>query len=96
MSNKSTNACTVRSNCFCLAYRTLQVSIELRPFNPFVSLLLPSILVILADVVSFALPLGGGERISFKITLVLSFIMFITILNNLLPGDSQCSPIISK
>ncbi|KAK7939780.1 hypothetical protein WMY93_003106 [Mugilogobius chulae] len=53
-----------------------------------------AILIILADVVSFALPLGGGERNSFKVTLVLSFTMFLVILNGELPGDSQCSPVI--
>lgn len=58
--------------------------------------MLPSILIILADVVSFALPLGGGERNGFKVTLVLSFTMFLGLLNDQLPGDSQCSPIISQ
>lgn len=58
--------------------------------------MLPSILIVLADIVSFALPLGGGERNSFKVTLVLSFTMFLIILNNVLPGDSQCSPIIRQ
>ncbi|XP_055752770.1 5-hydroxytryptamine receptor 3A-like [Salvelinus fontinalis] len=73
----------------------LWVSLKMRSENPFLSLVLPSILIIVSDVVSFALPLGGGERISFKVTLVLSFIMFLIILNDLLPGG-QCSPIIRK
>jgi hypothetical protein len=68
----------------------------MRSENPFLSLVLPSILIIVADVVSFSLPLGGGERISFKVTLVLSFIMFLIILNDLLPGGGQCSPIIRE
>lgn len=58
--------------------------------------MLPSILLMLTDVVSFALPLGGGERNSFKVTLVLSFTMFLIILNDKLPGDSDCSPIIRQ
>ncbi|XP_042172784.1 5-hydroxytryptamine receptor 3A-like isoform X1 [Oncorhynchus tshawytscha] len=74
----------------------LWVSLKMRSENPFLSLVLPSILIIVADVVSFSLPLGGGERISFKVTLVLSFIMFLIILNDLLPGGGQCSPIIRK
>ncbi|XP_014049992.1 5-hydroxytryptamine receptor 3A [Salmo salar] len=74
----------------------LWVSLKMRSENPFMSLVLPSILIIVADVVSFALPLGGAERISFKVTLVLSFIMFLIILNDLLPGGGQCSPIIRK
>ncbi|KAM7386960.1 hypothetical protein PAMA_009543 [Pampus argenteus] len=72
----------------------IMVSLSITYLNPFITLLLPSILIVLADVVSFALPLRGGERNSFKVTLVLSFTMFLVILNNQLPGDSQCSPII--
>ncbi|XP_056144415.1 5-hydroxytryptamine receptor 3A-like [Lampris incognitus] len=72
------------------------VSLSIRYLNPFISLMLPSIMIIVVDVASFALPLGGGERNSFKVTLVLSFIMFLVILNDLLPGDGQCSPIIRR
>lgn len=75
---------------------TPQVSLSIKYVNPFITLMLPSILIVLADVVSFALPLGGGERNSFKVTLVLSFTMFLIILNNVLPGDSQCSPVIRQ
>ncbi|XP_056262933.1 5-hydroxytryptamine receptor 3C-like [Pseudoliparis swirei] len=72
----------------------IMVSLTIKSTNPFITLLLPSILIILADVVSFALPLKGGERNCFKVTLVLSFTMFLIILNNLLPGDGNCSPVI--
>lgn len=72
------------------------VSLSLKYGNPFITLLLPSFLLVLADVVSFALPVGGGERNGFKVTLVLSFIMFLGILNDELPGDSQCSPVIRQ
>ncbi|XP_020503003.1 5-hydroxytryptamine receptor 3A isoform X1 [Labrus bergylta] len=70
------------------------VELSVKYLNPFITLMLPSILLVLADVVSFALPLGGGERCSFKVTLVLSFTMFLIILNDELPGDSTCGPII--
>ncbi|KAF7668260.1 hypothetical protein LDENG_00024550 [Lucifuga dentata] len=72
----------------------IMVFLSNRFINPFITLLLPSILIIVADVVSFSLPLGGGERNCFKVTLVLSFTMFLVILNDLLPGGSYCSPII--
>lgn len=75
---------------------TPQVALSIKYLNPFITLLLPTILIVFADVVSFALPLGGGERNSFKVTLVLSFTMFLIILNDELPGDSQCSPIIRQ
>ncbi|XP_064171378.1 5-hydroxytryptamine receptor 3A-like [Anguilla rostrata] len=75
-------------------YTYLWVTLSTRSFNPMVTLILPSILIMLADVASFSLPLGGGERNSFKVTLVLSFIMFLIILSDILPGDSLCSPLI--
>ncbi|XP_024920453.1 5-hydroxytryptamine receptor 3A-like isoform X2 [Cynoglossus semilaevis] len=70
------------------------VLLRIKHFNPFITLMFPTILIVLADVVSFSLPLGGGERNTFKVTLVLSHTMLLTILNEKLPGDSQCSPII--
>ncbi|XP_061604719.1 5-hydroxytryptamine receptor 3A-like isoform X2 [Phyllopteryx taeniolatus] len=74
----------------------ISVVLKIRQQNPFITLLLPSILIILADMVSFALPLGCGERNCFKVTLVLSFTMFLLILNDQLPGDSECSPVIKN
>ncbi|CDR06455.1 unnamed protein product, partial [Oncorhynchus mykiss] len=74
----------------------LWVSLKMRSENPFLSLVLPSILIILADVGSFSLPLGESKRIPFKVKLVLSFIMFLNILKDLLPGGGQCSPIIRE
>ncbi|KAM6913285.1 5-hydroxytryptamine receptor 3A-like [Lycodopsis pacificus] len=72
----------------------IMVELSIKSTNPFITLLLPSLLIVIADVVSFALPLGGGERNCFKVTLVLSLTMFLVILNDQLPGDGQCSPII--
>ncbi|XP_056871657.1 5-hydroxytryptamine receptor 3A-like isoform X3 [Takifugu flavidus] len=72
----------------------IMVSLSIKYLNPFITLMLPSILLILADMISFSLPLTGGERNSFKVTLVLSFTMFLIILNDMLPGDSKCSPVI--
>ncbi|XP_074552478.1 ligand-gated cation channel ZACN-like [Halichoeres trimaculatus] len=72
----------------------IRVGLKIKYTNPFITLMLPSILIVLADVLSFALPLSGGERNCFKVTLVLSFTMFLIILNDALPGDSHCSPII--
>ncbi|XP_028311600.1 5-hydroxytryptamine receptor 3A-like isoform X1 [Gouania willdenowi] len=77
------------------SYRNyILVQLEIKVTNPFITLLLPSILIMMLDIGSFAMPLGGGERNSFKVTLVLSFTLFLNILNDQLPGDSSCAPII--
>ncbi|XP_015211924.2 5-hydroxytryptamine receptor 3A-like [Lepisosteus oculatus] len=70
------------------------VSLSTRGFNVIVSLIIPTFLIMLADIVSFILPLVEGERISFKVTLVLGFVMFLLILSDMLPGTSQCAPLI--
>ncbi|XP_063070399.1 zinc-activated ligand-gated ion channel-like [Engraulis encrasicolus] len=72
----------------------LNVSMSVSIFNPTVSLILPCVLLLLADVVSCLLPLGGGERNSFKVTLVLSFTMFLLQLTQTLPDTDDCSPLL--
>ncbi|XP_030645551.1 5-hydroxytryptamine receptor 3A-like [Chanos chanos] len=72
----------------------LSVTVTINPFGPTVTLILPSILIMIADLISFALPSLGGERNSFKVTLVLSFTMFLLILTDHLPDDGRCSPLL--
>ncbi|XP_036446323.1 5-hydroxytryptamine receptor 3A-like [Colossoma macropomum] len=72
----------------------LYVTMSINPFNTIVTLILPSVLIMVADLVSFALPLEGGKRSSFKITLVLSFTMSLLILTDSLPDTGLCSPLI--
>ncbi|KAB5554057.1 hypothetical protein PHYPO_G00045710 [Pangasianodon hypophthalmus] len=72
----------------------LYVTMSTNPFNTIVTLILPSVLIMLADLGSFALPLDGGKRSSFKITLVLSFTMSLLILTEHLPDTGLCSPLI--
>ncbi|ROL45691.1 5-hydroxytryptamine receptor 3A [Anabarilius grahami] len=70
------------------------VSLSVSPFSAVVTLILPSILIMLADLVTFALPVQGGERNNLKVTLVLSFTMFLLILNDHLASGGRCSPIL--
>ncbi|XP_048037799.1 neuronal acetylcholine receptor subunit alpha-5-like isoform X1 [Megalobrama amblycephala] len=72
----------------------LSVSLSVSPFSAVVTLILPSVLIMLADLVTFALPVQGGERNNLKVTLVLSFTMFLLILNDHLASGGQCSPIL--
>ncbi|XP_016355349.1 5-hydroxytryptamine receptor 3A-like [Sinocyclocheilus anshuiensis] len=72
----------------------LSVTLSINPFSAVVTLILPSALIMLADLVSFALPVQGGERNNLKVTLVLSFTMFLVILNDHLSSGTSCSPLI--
>ncbi|XP_060748761.1 zinc-activated ligand-gated ion channel-like [Tachysurus vachellii] len=71
----------------------IQITLHLNPFNAMVSLVLPTALIMIVDLVSFTLPLDG-ERNAFKIKLVFSFAMFLLILSKQLPEGSSCSPLI--
>ncbi|XP_017316131.1 5-hydroxytryptamine receptor 3A [Ictalurus punctatus] len=71
----------------------LHVTLYLNPFNALVSLVLPTALIMVVDLVSFAIPLDG-ERNAFKIKLVFSFTMFLLILSKQLPEGGPCSPLI--
>ncbi|XP_066497602.1 5-hydroxytryptamine receptor 3A-like [Hoplias malabaricus] len=72
----------------------LSVSLAINPFNALVSLVLPSALIMLVDLVSFALPLDGGERNPFKIKLVFSFTVFLLLLSKNVPDSGICSPLL--
>ncbi|XP_073801180.1 uncharacterized protein isoform X3 [Danio rerio] len=72
----------------------LEVFLSINPFGAFVTLILPSVLIMLTDLGSFSVPFEGGERNTFKVTLVLSFTMFLLILNDHLPNGGNCSPVL--
>ncbi|KAF4115439.1 hypothetical protein G5714_002928 [Onychostoma macrolepis] len=72
----------------------ISVTLSINPFSAVVTLILPSVLIMLADLVSFALPVQGGERNNLKVTLVLSFTMFLIILNDHLSSGTSCSPLL--
>ncbi|XP_051987695.1 5-hydroxytryptamine receptor 3A-like [Xyrauchen texanus] len=72
----------------------LSVKLSINPFSATMTLILPSVLIMLADLVSFALPVYGGERNNLKVTLVLSLTMFLLILNDRLPSGGRCSPLL--
>ncbi|XP_056310245.1 zinc-activated ligand-gated ion channel isoform X2 [Danio aesculapii] len=72
----------------------LLVTLSINPFSAVVTLILPSALIMLADLVSFSLPVQGGERNNLKVTLVLSFTMFLFILNDRLASGGECTPLL--
>lgn len=72
----------------------LQVVIRRRPLFYTVSLLLPSIFLMVMDVVGFYLPPHSGERVSFKITLLLGYSVFLIIVSDTLPATAVGTPLI--
>lgn len=71
-----------------------QVVIRRRPLFYAVSLLLPSIFLMVMDIVGFYLPPDCGERVSFKITLLLGYSVFLIIVSDTLPATAIGTPLI--
>ncbi|XP_075404882.1 5-hydroxytryptamine receptor 3A [Tenrec ecaudatus] len=70
------------------------VVIRRRPLFYAVSLLLPSIFLMVMDIVGFYLPPESGERVSFKITLLLGYSVFLIIVSDTLPATAIGTPLI--
>ncbi|XP_074160319.1 5-hydroxytryptamine receptor 3A isoform X2 [Sminthopsis crassicaudata] len=71
-----------------------KVVIRRRPLFYTVSLLLPSIFLMVMDIVGFYLPPDSGERVSFKITLLLGYSVFLIIVSDTLPATAIGTPLI--
>ncbi|XP_044133593.1 5-hydroxytryptamine receptor 3A-like, partial [Bufo gargarizans] len=65
---------------------TFYVGIRRRPLFYIVNLILPSILLMIMDIIGFYIPPESGERISFKITLLLGYSVFLIIVSDTLPA----------
>ncbi|XP_037007221.2 5-hydroxytryptamine receptor 3A [Artibeus jamaicensis] len=78
----------------CYAEMKFYVVIRRRPLFYVVSLLLPSIFLMVMDIVGFYLPPESGERVSFKITLLLGYSVFLIIVSDTLPATAIGTPLI--
>ncbi|KAK2489920.1 hypothetical protein MC885_001805 [Smutsia gigantea] len=78
----------------CYAEMKFYVVIRRRPLFYAVSLLLPSIFLMVMDMVGFYLPPDSGERVSFKITLLLGYSVFLIIVSDTLPATAIGTPLI--
>ncbi|KAE8608271.1 hypothetical protein XENTR_v10011442 [Xenopus tropicalis] len=63
-----------------------QISIKRAPMMYVINLIIPACLLVVVDVASMFIPMEGGERLGFKITVVLGFSVLLLILNDFLPN----------
>uniref|UniRef100_A0A8C4YBY4 5-hydroxytryptamine receptor 3A n=1 Tax=Gopherus evgoodei TaxID=1825980 RepID=A0A8C4YBY4_9SAUR len=75
-------------------FQEFSVVIRRRPLFYAVSLLLPSVFLMVMDIVGFYLPPDSGERVSFKITLLLGYSVFLIIVSDTLPATAIGTPLI--
>ncbi|XP_039607931.1 5-hydroxytryptamine receptor 3A-like [Polypterus senegalus] len=59
-----------------------------------IHLIVPSAFVMLIDVFGFAIPADTGERVSFKITLLFGYTVFLVLVNDLLPPFRDATPVL--
>lgn len=78
------------------AFASFQVVIRRRPLFYAVNLLLPSVFLMVMDIVGFYLPPDSGERVSFKITLLLGYSVFLIIVSDTLPATAIGTPLIGE
>ncbi|KAG2466079.1 5HT3A protein, partial [Polypterus senegalus] len=60
-----------------------------------IHLIVPSAFVMLIDVFGFAIPADTGERVSFKITLLFGYTVFLVLVNDLLPPFRDATPVLA-
>ncbi|XP_072278587.1 5-hydroxytryptamine receptor 3A-like [Pyxicephalus adspersus] len=66
-----------------------QVIIRRAPILYVINLIIPACLLVVVDVSSMFIPMEGGERLGFKITVVLGFSVLLLILNDFLPNTDN-------
>ncbi|XP_067406033.1 5-hydroxytryptamine receptor 3A-like [Emydura macquarii macquarii] len=70
-----------------------QITIQRVPLLYVINLIVPAGFLVIVDVASMFIPMEGGERLGFKITVVLGFSVLLLILNDLL-SNSEVTPIL--
>ncbi|XP_029914623.1 5-hydroxytryptamine receptor 3A-like isoform X2 [Myripristis murdjan] len=72
-----------------------QVTIERRPLLYVMNLLLPLLYFLVLDVASFFIFEARGEKLNFKVTILLSFSVLLLILQDILPSTTDTLPLIA-
>ncbi|KAL1277530.1 hypothetical protein QQF64_024203 [Cirrhinus molitorella] len=71
-----------------------QITIKRRPLLYFINFMLPVFIFLVLDVMSFFIHGRGTDKLSFKMTLLLSISVFLLILNDTLPSTADQIPLI--
>ncbi|XP_071970382.1 5-hydroxytryptamine receptor 3A-like isoform X2 [Engystomops pustulosus] len=66
-----------------------KISIRRAPVLYIINLIIPACFMVLLDIASMFIDMGTGERLGFKITVVLGFSVLLLILNNMLPNSDN-------
>ncbi|XP_061567865.1 5-hydroxytryptamine receptor 3A-like [Cololabis saira] len=76
-----------------LVYR---VTLERKPMLYVIMLIMPLFYLLVLDLASFFIPEDGGEKLSFKVTVLLSISVLLLILKDILPSTEEQMPIMAN
>ncbi|XP_048745957.2 neuronal acetylcholine receptor subunit alpha-5-like [Ostrea edulis] len=71
------------------------LTLQRKPLYYVMNIILPVIFLGYLNILVFVIPVDAGEKMSFSVTVFLSFAVFLTIISTLLPTSSDNTPIIS-
>lgn len=67
----------------------VEITIKRQPLYHVVMVILPTLLFALINPLVFVLPIDSGERVSLAITIMLSYVMFLTLVSSSIPTSSN-------
>lgn len=73
-----------------------QLHLQNTALKAILALLVPGEALLLADMCGGLLPLQAPERMAYKVTLLLGYLVFHSSLVQVLPSSSSCNPLLSK
>ena len=71
---------------FCIAFFTMDIN--RRPLYMMINIVVPIVLLVVVTPLVFILPNNSGERVSFTITVLLSFSVYMTVVSDKMPSSS--------
>lgn len=74
----------------------LQVLLKRRPFLYVINLILPLLFLLFLDLASFFISESRGEKLSFKVTVLLSIFVLLLNLQTILPSTEETMPMLGR
>ena len=74
----------------------LNVILERKPVYYLVTVVIPCIILSALSLTMFCVPAESGEKVSIGVTILLSFFVFLVMVNDIVPEASENVPLFSK
>ncbi|XP_061183337.1 neuronal acetylcholine receptor subunit alpha-6-like [Saccostrea echinata] len=78
-----------------LSYISIDIKMKRRPTFAVINIVLPMVFMLVLNLLVFILPVDGGERVSYAITVLLAIAVFLTLVGDNLPKTSKPTALLS-